>query len=88
MDHLGLCVAQVLDGEGDGALLAAEVVVDTQTAQDEQGTRHAAQAKARGQVVLKEVFDDFDTLLGFILVEQGVVVCGDDELTHCFILQI
>ena len=82
MNDLSLCVTQILDGEGDGPLHTVQIVVDTQSFQDEQGGCDTTQTKLCGEVLLKEVFNKFDALLGLLRIEQGLIVQGFDYLSH------
>ena len=82
VDHFGPGIAQILDGEIHSALFAAEVVVDAQTAQHKQRSRDATEAKRGGKVIGKELFDDFNALLGGVHVEQRTIVTKGNEITH------
>ena len=80
--HLGLYVAEVEYGEGDGALHAVEVVVHTQALQHEEGCCDALQPQFGAQVLLEEVFNQFDALLRLTLIEQSLVSCRFNQFTH------
>ena len=80
--HFGPGIAQILDGEIHSALFAAEVVVDAQTAQHKQRSRDATKPKGGRKVVGKELFNDFNALLGGVHVEQRTIVTEGNEITH------
>ena len=82
MHHLGLGVAQILDGEAHGALHTIQIVVDTQSLQHEKGCRYSAQPQFCGKVLLKEILDQFDTLLRLFHVEQRFVHHRLNDLSH------
>ena len=82
MHHLCLSVAKVLDGEGDGTLNTVQVVVDAQSLQYKQRSRDTTQTQLRREVLLKEVFNQFDTLLSLLCIEQCIVVQGFNYLSH------
>ena len=82
MHHLGTGVAEVFDREIHGAFLAAQVVVDAQTAQHKQRSGDATKTKCRRKIVGKELFDDFNALLGGVHVEQRTIVANGNEIAH------
>ena len=86
VNHLGLRIAQVLDGKRHGAFHTVQIVVDTQSLQHKQGSRHTTQAQFRGDILLEKLFNQFNTLLRLFHVEQGYVIDGFYQLTHnlCF----
>ena len=82
MYHLGTCLAQVLDGEGDGTLHTVQVVVDTKSLKYEKWSCDTTQAQLRREVLLEKLFDQLDALLRLTHVEQALVVYGFNDLTH------
>ena len=80
--HLGLGVAQILDGETHRSLHTIQVVINAQSLQHEERCRHAAQPQLRRKVLLKEILDQFDTLLRLFCVEQRLVHHGLNDLSH------
>ena len=82
MHHLRLGVAELFDGEGDGALHAVEVVIDAQTLQDEEGCRDAAKAQLGAEVLLEKLLYQFDALLCLHAVEKRAVACRFDKSAH------
>ena len=57
VNHLSLCVTQILDRERHCPLHAIQVVVDAKSLKHEQRSRHAAQSQFGGKVLLKEFLD-------------------------------
>ena len=74
MNHLCLGVAQILDGERDGTLHTVQIVVDTQAFQYEKRGSNATQTQLCREVLLKEVLNQFDTLLRLLHVEQRFIL--------------
>ena len=85
---LSLSLTHVLDREGDRALYAVEVVVDTQTLQDEERGGDTAQPQLSGEVLLEELLDLFDTLFCLMFVEQGLVACWLDKFAHYMMIML
>ena len=84
VDHFGLGIAQILDREGNGPLHTVQIIVDSQSFENEQGCRDATQTEFCGEVLLKEVLNKFDTLLCLFGIEQGLIMQGFDYLSHFY----
>ena len=69
VNHFGLGIAQILDGEGNGTFHSVQVVVDTHTLQHEERGGNTAQAQFRRQVLLEKFLDLFDAHLGLFQIE-------------------
>ena len=86
MDHLGTCVAQVLDGKAHGTLDAAQVVIQSRTLEDKERGGDPSQAEFRGQVLLEELLHFFDSQFGLFQVEQRLVAFRFNQITHLLFL--
>ena len=84
--HLGLSVAEILDGECHCPLNTVQVIVDAQPLQHEERRRHATQPEFRRQVLLEELLNQLDALLRLPHVEQRFIVYRFDNLSHIFCL--
>ena len=82
VNHLSLRISQILDGERHSTLHTVQVVVDTQSLQHEQRSRHTTQPQLCGEVLLKEFLDEFDTLLRLLRIEQRFIFHRFDYLSH------
>ena len=82
MYHLCPLVAEVLDGEGNGAFCAVQVVVDTHSAAHEKRSCDAAQVQACSEVVLEEILDKFNTLFCLVATQKRTIVLWNNQLTH------
>ena len=82
MHHLCLGIAQIFDGEGHSAFHTIQVVVDTQSLQYKQGGCHTTQPQFCREVLLKELLNEFDTLLCLLRIEQRFIFYRFDYLSH------
>ena len=82
VNDLSTSIAQVLDGERHCTLHTIQVVVDAQSLQYEEWSRHTTQTQLGRQVLLKELLNHLNTLLCLLSTEQGLVVDWFDQLTH------
>ena len=78
-----LCVdADVGNIEGDGALNAVEVVVQTGVFIHEQRSGNPAKIEGIAQIHLEIALDEFNGALHFINRQRGVVVLRDHDVAH------
>ena len=82
VNHLSLCITQILDRESHRALHSIQVVIDTQTLQYEERGGDTAQAQLCGQVLLEELFYHFDTHFGLAHIQQRLIPFGFYQITH------
>ena len=82
VNHLSLRISQILDGEGHSTLHTVQVVIDTQSLQNEQRSRHATQPQFGREVLLKELLDEFNTLFRLLHIEQRFIFYRFDDLSH------
>ena len=68
--------------EGDGALVAVEVVVQTGGLLDEQRCGHPAQVQRVGQLLLEVVLDEFNGHLHVVHAQRRAVALGNVNLVH------
>ena len=60
------------------------MVVDTQALQHKQRCSHTAQTQLSAQILLEKFFDQFNTLLRLLHIEQSFISNGFNQLTHIF----
>ena len=80
--HLGLGITQILDGEAHRALHTIQVVVNTQSFQHKQWCCYTSQSQFCRQVLLKELFYQFNTLFRLLHIQQRFVHHGFNYLSH------
>ena len=88
VNHLGLGLIHILDGEGYGALRAAQIVVHTESLEHEQRRRNAAQTQLGRDVGQEEILDLLDGNLSLLKAQRGLVVVRYDKLAHRFLFFI
>ena len=84
VNHFGLLVAQILDGERYGPFHPVQVIVDTHSLQHEEWGRDTAKPQLRREILLEKFFYLFDAQFGLFHVEPRAVVLRFDQITHSY----
>ena len=82
VDNLGGPVAHVLDGERHRPLHSVEVIVDAEALQDEKRRGDTAEPELCREILLEEVLDPLDALLGVPDVEKRPVALRCNKSAH------
>src|SRR5574344_2027521 len=86
MYDFSLCFIQVFNRESYRTFHTVKVIIDSQSLQHEERCGDSAQTQFCGQILLKEVLDQLDTLFCLLHIQQSLIVFGFNQITHiiCF----